>query len=199
METEAYAGPLDDAAAADAVFARRRCCCFWIPWTGRRPAEASSTVEWWERIQGSERLGDGRRSPSSSSAEGWWWRWGVRATMKVREWSELVAGPRWKTFIRRFNRNPRHGGGGGGGGGDGFARFGSGRFQYDPLSYALNFDEGHGWSPEGDYSGYRDFSARFAAPPASAKGSMDLGGRDAPPLFGAASPRAAAAAAAARS
>ncbi|XBI48556.1 hypothetical protein VPH35_112262 [Triticum aestivum] len=51
--------------------------------------------------------------------------------------------------------------------------------------YALNFDEGHGATPEaGDHAGgYRDFSSRFAAPPASAKSSMDLGGRDAPPLF----------------
>jgi hypothetical protein len=100
----------------------------------------------------------------------------VDALMKVREWSELVAGPRWKTFIRRFRRSsPRHGAGGGG------------KLNYDPLSYALNFDEGHGsGSPEGgDYAGYPpDFSARFVAPPpGSAKSSMDLGGRDAPPMF----------------
>ena len=105
--------------------------------------------------------------------------------MKVREWSELVAGPRWKTFIRRFRRSPRHHHHGGGGGGGGGGR----KLNYDPLSYALNFDEGHGGacSPEGDYAGYRDFSTRFVAPPppaaASAKSSMDFGGRDAPPLF----------------
>ncbi|OEL26431.1 hypothetical protein BAE44_0012550, partial [Dichanthelium oligosanthes] len=85
-----------------------------------------------------------------------------------------LAGPRWKTFIRRFRRNsPRHGAGAAGGG----------KLTYDPLSYALNFDEGHAGgsgSPEGgDYAGYRD----FAAPPGSAKSSMDLGGRDAQPLF----------------
>jgi hypothetical protein len=97
--------------------------------------------------------------------------------MKIREWSELVAGPRWKTFIRRFNRNARFGSGGPA------ARVGSTRFQYDPLSYAMNFDEGHGASPEGDFTGYRDFSTRFAILPGSAKSSMDLGGRDAPPLF----------------
>ena len=62
-------------------------------------------------------------------------------------------------------------------------RAGVGEFRYDPLSYALNFDEGHGASLEGDFTGYRDFSARFVGPPASAKSSMDLGGRDAPPLF----------------
>uniref|UniRef100_J3MCQ5 Uncharacterized protein n=1 Tax=Oryza brachyantha TaxID=4533 RepID=J3MCQ5_ORYBR len=60
------------------------------------------------------------------------------------------------------------------------------KLNYDPLSYALNFDEGHGGpcSPERDYAGYRDFSTRFVAPPAaSAKTSIDLGARDAPPLF----------------
>ncbi|KAG6437180.1 hypothetical protein SASPL_102091 [Salvia splendens] len=31
-----------------------------------------------------------------------WWSDGVEAFKKVREWSELVAGPKWKTFIRRF-------------------------------------------------------------------------------------------------
>ena len=61
--------------------------------------------------------------------------------------------------------------------------FGGRKLNYDALSYALNFDEGHGASPKGDYTGYRDFSARFVGPPASAKSSMDLGGRDAPPLF----------------
>ena len=41
------------------------------------------------------------------------------------------------------------------------------------------------WSEDGDYQGYdRDISTRFVAPlPGSAKSSMDLGGRDAPPLF----------------
>ncbi|CAL5037724.1 unnamed protein product [Urochloa decumbens] len=181
------AGGLDDADAA--FFSRRghRCCgCFWAPPWGssspspspraRRSAEPGGTAadeEWWHRVGegGSGALASGRRR---------WWRRGVDALMKVREWSELVAGPRWKTFIRRFRRGgPRHGNSGGGGGG--------GKLNYDPLSYALNFDEGHagGGSPEGgDYAAYPDFSARFVAPPpASARTSMDLGGRDAPPLF----------------
>ncbi|KAI4975998.1 hypothetical protein ZWY2020_049605 [Hordeum vulgare] len=97
--------------------------------------------------------------------------------MKVREWSELVAGPRWKTFIRRFRRGHRHGAAAGTGGR---------KLNYDALSYALNFDEGHGASPDangGEFPGYPDFSTRFAAPPGSARSSMDLGGRDAPSLF----------------
>ncbi|XP_052144348.1 uncharacterized protein LOC127763623 [Oryza glaberrima] len=146
------ASGMDEAEAA--FFARRgrRCCCF--PW----PSSASSH----QRVGGAE--------------EESWWQRAVDAVLKVREWSELVAGPRWKTFIRRFGR------GGGGGGGPRPHNYGR-KLNYDALSYALNFDEGHGASPEGDYTGYRDFSARFAAPPASAKSSMDLGGRDAPPLF----------------
>ncbi|KAJ3694923.1 hypothetical protein LUZ60_000300 [Juncus effusus] len=174
MEKDSQPGPPEEhaspeaLAAADGFFAQRRCCCFWIPWS--TPNTSS-----WERIQ----LGDPdptRRSPSSP-ARTRWWSGGTRALMKLREWSELVAGPRWKTFIRRFNRNGRSSAPNAG-------RFGSTRFQYDPLSYALNFDEGHGAaSPEGDYTGYRDFSTRFVVPPASAKSSMDLGGRDAAPLF----------------
>ncbi|XP_010928587.1 uncharacterized protein [Elaeis guineensis] len=167
MEAETHSTPLDGSSTADAVFARR-CCCFWIPWSSGRSSSAPSSVEWWQRMGVSERVDE----------RGGWWSRGRRAVMKVREWSELVAGPRWKTFIRRFNRNPRHGGG--------VVRMGSARFQYDPLSYTLNFDEGHGGSPEGDYTGYRDFSTRFAAPPALATSSVDLAGRDVPPVFSAA-------------
>ncbi|XP_062228564.1 uncharacterized protein LOC133926574 [Phragmites australis] len=163
---EAEAG-LDD---ADAVFVSRRghrCCgCFWAPpWPSSSSSspQARNADEWWHGV------GEG------GAARLRWWRRGVDALMKVREWSELVAGPRWKTFIRRFRRSPRHGGAGGGGGGR--------TLNYDPLSYALNFDEGHGASSEGDHAGYRDFSARFVAPPGSAKSSMDLCGRDAPQPF----------------
>ncbi|XP_047965255.1 uncharacterized protein LOC125209716 [Salvia hispanica] len=112
---------------------------------------------------------DRRRSDESSGATTWWQRMrsrGAGAVMKIREWSELVAGPKWKTFIRRFNRN-RSGGK-------------HANFQYDPLSYAMNFDEGPGgqigdFAKEGqdDADGYyyasRNFSSRYA------KGSMDMG------------------------
>lgn len=87
-----------------------------------------------------------------------WWHRGIRAFKKLREWSEIVAGPKWKTFIRRFNRS-RSGGGGGSGGRHG-------KFQYDPLSYSLNFDEGPGHNgslDDDDFSGFRNFSTRFAS------------------------------------
>jgi hypothetical protein len=172
--------------ADSAFFSRRgrgRCCCF--PWPSSSSSPSPHTrradEEWWHGV------GEG------GAARRRWWRRGVDALMKVREWSELVAGPRWKTFIRRFRRAHRHGAGAGPGGGGG----GGGKLNYDALSYALNFDEDHhgGSSPEGDYAGYRDFSARFVAPPVSAKASMDLGGRDAPSPR---TPRTSAAAAALR-
>ncbi|KAG2605281.1 uncharacterized protein LOC120671433 [Panicum virgatum] len=172
----AAGGGADDADAAFFSPRGRRCCgCFWAPpWAAAsspspspraRPRAEPASEEWWHRVGAAS----GRRR---------WWRRGVDALMKVREWSELVAGPRWKTFIRRLRLRrggPRHGAGAGGG-----------KLNYDPLSYALNFDDGGG-GPEGDddYAGHLDFSARFVAPPpaASARSSMDLGGRDAPPLF----------------
>lgn len=132
-------------------FFAKRGCCSWIPCVGRSE-RASSAVgsSWWERIRTAEMNDDDK-----------WW---VRSWRNFREWSEIVAGPKWKTFIRRFNKN----------------RFNRTKFQYDPLSYALNFDEGPGQNGhlDEDYLG-RDFSCRFASIPASAKSSMDFG-KDAP-------------------
>ncbi|RCV20975.1 hypothetical protein SETIT_4G101600v2 [Setaria italica] len=99
------AGGHDEADAA--FFSRRghRCCgCFWAPpWAASsspspsprtRRAEQGGDQEWWHRV------GEGGGGAASSGRRRWWRR-GVDALMKVREWSELVAGPRWKTFIRR--------------------------------------------------------------------------------------------------
>ncbi|KAH7684102.1 hypothetical protein IHE45_05G224700 [Dioscorea alata] len=123
------------------------CCCGWF-------SSRSCRLSDWEPI----------RSAVDHGMDPWW----KRAILRVREWSEIVAGPRWKTFIRRFNR------------GGGIRRA---RFQYDPLSYALNFDEGtEDFDGDGCHS-YRNFSARFAVP-VSAKCSMDLGGRNAPLVVG---------------
>ncbi|KAL1531652.1 hypothetical protein AAHA92_31769 [Salvia divinorum] len=120
----------------EAAFLRRRCCCPWIFSSSGAPKPKD-----WERI-----------STSESEHRRRWWSGGARAFMKVREWSELVAGPKWKTFIRRFNRAP--------------ARARSGKFNYDPCSYALNFDQGAGAGQNGQFDDggvFRDFPSRYAA------------------------------------
>ncbi|WCJ36048.1 hypothetical protein M5689_017270 [Euphorbia peplus] len=125
-------------------------CCFCFP-------SSSSGSAWWDRFRSSS-------SSTPQSHDDPWWSRGVRTFKKIREWSEIVAGPKWKTFIRRFNRNKtRHG-----------------QFQYDPLSYALNFDEGGQsgeFNEEDDYGGFRDFSSRYAAVSVSGKPlAMDASG-----------------------
>ncbi|MED6195027.1 hypothetical protein PIB30_034265 [Stylosanthes scabra] len=126
----------------------RRCNCFCIP-CFRRCGTASPL---WERIP--------------SEKEQWW----NRCFKKVRECSEIAAGPKWKTFIRRLNY---------GGGGRGRTHMkNNGGFQYDPMSYALNFDESAAKDDDGAVA-VISFSARYASLPNSAKTSMDLG-KDAP-------------------
>ncbi|CAL9757344.1 unnamed protein product [Musa acuminata subsp. burmannicoides] len=152
-------GP-DDAAmstAAEEQFSKCGCCCFWVPCAASRARKS------WERI----------RPPAAERSDGGcpttrrrWWSRGWKALLKARELSEPVAGPRWKTFVCRFRRRPRHGR----------------RFGYDPMSYALNFDEGQDSDSDGD-TVIRGFSARYAVPPASAKSSMDLGDRIDPPFL----------------
>lgn len=149
------AEPIDD--VTESLFQKRR-CCFCFTWTstsnsGRTPAAAG--LNWWQRIR-----------PAGELQENSLLSRGVNAFKKLREWSEIVAGPRWKTFIRRFNRTNKR----------------NSNYQYDPLSYSLNFDEGPGQNgnfTENDEYGLRNFSVRYASIPASAKASMDLG-RDGP-------------------
>ena len=124
------------------VSGRRGCFCFPC-FRDRRPPSTAVGSVWWERVS-TVRLSDRR-----------WWSRGVTALRKVREWSEIVAGPKWKTFIRRLNRNSR-------------TASGSGKFQYDPLSYSLNFDEGQGYNgnldaaeEEEEQAVFRDFSSRY--------------------------------------
>ncbi|CAA7407114.1 unnamed protein product [Spirodela intermedia] len=152
------------AAEAGRSFAQRGCCYFWAPCFGSGGATGnahhSGAAGGWERIAVSRELS------LSSSGEPWW----RRALMRVREWSELLAGPRWKTFIRRLNRSPRGGGK-------------VAKLQYDPLSYALNFDDGgSGGEPSDGELGCPDFSARFVRPPPPVgRASVDLGYAEAPP------------------
>ncbi|KAJ7956263.1 NHL domain protein [Quillaja saponaria] len=128
-------------------------CCFCFPCFGSRRSSSSTVgLAWWEQV------GSNSGSSQIHQNDGKWWSRGVKAFKKIREWSELVAGPKWKTFIRRFNRN-RSGGTGR-----------HGKFQYDPLSYALNFDEGPRENANFDgeeYDGFRNFSTRYAVFPGS--------------------------------
>ncbi|XP_073003506.1 uncharacterized protein [Typha latifolia] len=140
MGSEACSAPLEETATTDVTFKRRGCCWFWAPpWSG---GHERST---WEK--GGEGGGGG------PPATGRWWNRGAKALLKVREWSEILAGPQWKTFIRRLRRRNRNGKGG--------------RFGYDPLSYALNFDDGNGSDDSDEDTARRSFSVRYAAPPVS--------------------------------
>ncbi|KAK4437184.1 hypothetical protein Salat_0052300 [Sesamum alatum] len=159
MESREFSRQSSEPIVDEALFQGRRrgCCCGFFPCFDRSgnssPSAAVVGLTWWQKI----------RTVSETGSTNSLWARGVGALKKIREWSEIVAGPRWKTFIRRFNRN----------------RSGSGsrhvNFQYDPLSYAMNFDEGPGQNghfvDEEEEDGYysRNFSSRYA------KGSMDLG------------------------
>ncbi|XAR50156.1 hypothetical protein NMG60_11004410 [Bertholletia excelsa] len=140
---------------AELLYPRRR-CCFCMPCFGSNRSPATG-VHWWQRMRKAE------------NEEKWWAR-GINALKKLREWSEIIAGPRWKTFIRRFNRDKSSGGGGK-----------NGKFQYDPLSYALNFDDGLGKNGNSDEEyGFRNFSSRYAVVPVPAKSSSIEIGKDTP-------------------
>ncbi|KAL4564098.1 hypothetical protein LXL04_028150 [Taraxacum kok-saghyz] len=52
--------------------------------------------------------------------------WLATRIKRLKEFSELIAGPKWKNFIRKFGKKPRKG---------------NSSFQYDPESYALNFND----------------------------------------------------------
>lgn len=54
--------------------------------------------------------------------------WLAEKVKKAREFSEVLAGPKWKNFIRSFSTIYKK------------KRV---QFQYDPQSYALNFDDGN--------------------------------------------------------
>ncbi|PON91593.1 hypothetical protein TorRG33x02_126320 [Trema orientale] len=58
--------------------------------------------------------------------------WLAKSGKKVKEVSELLAGPKWKNFIRRFGRSCN---------GVIISKKRRVQFHYDPQSYALNFDD----------------------------------------------------------
>jgi|UniRef100_A0A2N9FWW3 hypothetical protein len=76
--------------------------------------------------------------------ETWW----VEKLNKVKEVTEVLAGPKWKTFIRKIS-------------GFGINKKQKKRFQYDSQSYALNFDTGFDREEDGLVL---DFTSRYAAP-----------------------------------
>lgn len=170
----------EDDSPSNAFISRNR-CCFQLPCFGSSPSTTA-------RLGGASGGAAHSSSPSTTSlwgrlrdadSDNRWWARPFRAFKKLREWSEIVAGPQWKTFIRRFNRHRRHNHH------HHHSAAAAGKFQYDPLSYALNFDEGqHGQNGqfEDDYGQqqFPDFSSRYASIPISAKSSMDLGRGGAP-------------------
>ncbi|XP_007036163.2 PREDICTED: uncharacterized protein LOC18603868 [Theobroma cacao] len=144
--------PIFEETTSNSLLRNTRCCFCFPCFSSRRTPTVG--LAFWERI----------RTAQVQSSTSLWAR-SVRAFRKVREWSEIVAGPRWKTFIRRFNRSKS----GSGSVGDGR----HGQFHYDPLSYALNFDEGPGqngnFEDDIDYGGFRAFSTRYASVSGSEK------------------------------
>ncbi|KAH7546255.1 uncharacterized protein LOC107427817 [Ziziphus jujuba] len=75
--------------------------------------------------------------------------WWSKNMSRIKVTSEVLAGPKWKNFIRKI-------------GGYWKGKKERNRFQYDPHSYALNFDGGNGREEEENL--LLGFSARFAAP-----------------------------------
>ncbi|OIV98492.1 hypothetical protein TanjilG_18776 [Lupinus angustifolius] len=67
---------------------------------------------------------------------------------KIKEASEVIAGPKWKTFIRKMSCYGK--------------KIQKNRFQYDQRSYALNFNADHGEDDQDVIA--RSFSIRFIAP-----------------------------------
>ncbi|KAK8501847.1 hypothetical protein V6N13_046160 [Hibiscus sabdariffa] len=136
---------ITDETTSNSLIRNTRCCFCFPCFSSRR--SPSVGIAFWQRMSST--------SSQVQTGTGFWIR-SVRVFQKVREWSEIVAGPRWKTFIRRFNRSKSGSGGR------------HGQFHYDPLSYALNFDQGPGEignleDVDNEYGGFRAFSVRYAS------------------------------------
>lgn len=90
----------------------------------------------WRRVPDVDNGGGGGGGASS---------WVAEKMRKAKEVTELIAGPKWKTFIRKLTAKKQNG-----------------RFQYDQHSYALNFNSGA--NSEDEAAMPPSFSARFSAP-----------------------------------
>lgn len=93
-----------------------------------------------------EQKGEGRNGEET---------WMVEKLRKMKEVSEVVAGPKWKTFIRKISGYVKK------------HQKNNNRFQYDEHSYALNFNSG-AQSENEDYFP-PSFSSRFSAPLSAAR------------------------------
>ncbi|KAG4970725.1 hypothetical protein AAZX31_13G142100 [Glycine max] len=98
--------------------------------------------KWW---QGHEEEGKGLLVDQKGEGESWV----VEKLRKAKEVSEVIAGPKWKTFIRKISGYGKK------------VKQQRNRFQYDEHSYALNFNSGAQSEDEGMP---HSFSSRFAAP-----------------------------------
>ncbi|XP_076908650.1 uncharacterized protein LOC143565608 [Bidens hawaiensis] len=83
-------------------------------------------------------------------------RCGSKGLSPFKEWSQLVVVPKLKAFIRQFSTQ----------------RFRHGKFQYDPTSYMLNFDDGLGYLEDDDQD-IPNFSMRYSLILVPQKPSMD--------------------------
>ncbi|KAL0016476.1 hypothetical protein SO802_003545 [Lithocarpus litseifolius] len=81
--------------------------------------------------------------------------WLVNKMRQVKQFSELLGGPKWKNFIRLFSMH-------------GINKKRRVQFQYDLQNYALNFGDGINGEVEDD--AYLDFMPRYVAPPGITKG-----------------------------
>ncbi|XP_042484474.1 uncharacterized protein LOC122064790 [Macadamia integrifolia] len=117
------------------------CACFRFFCVGRRHKSGIERVSLLQQVQGEN---------SSRDNESLW----RRKLKELKEITELLCGPKWKNFIRKLsvyaNKRRRR-------------RTTVHLFQYDPQSYALNFD--HGGDEDDQHGSRLDFSSRFAAPP----------------------------------
>ncbi|KAI4344232.1 hypothetical protein L6164_011482 [Bauhinia variegata] len=98
-------------------------------------------LKWWRSNDGDE--GNRLLQNGERGKEGWV----IEQLKKAKEFSEVIAGPKWKTFIRKisgYGKNRQ-----------------KNRFQYDERSYALNFNSG---TQSEDEDMPPSFSARFSAP-----------------------------------
>ncbi|KAG4942957.1 hypothetical protein JHK85_047603 [Glycine max] len=100
-----------------------------------------SLKKWW---QGYEEEGKGLLDQKGEGES-----WVVNKLRKAKEVSEVIAGPKWKTFIRKISGYGKK------------VKYQRNRFQYDEHSYALNFNSEAQSEDEGMP---HSFSSRFAAP-----------------------------------